>query len=117
MGKRNNIGGHTVHRSAAQGRALVEQWRSSGLSVSEFCRRQAVGTHVLRYWLSREAKRVESVAAADACYVVSAPEADSATLAKPSVREGSRAVIVVLPAATSEQLVQTLRGLLEEVRA
>jgi hypothetical protein len=107
VGKRNSIGGRTVHRSAAQGRALVEQWRSSGVSVS----------HVLRYWLSREATRGESVATADAFYVVSAPEADSVALANPSVREGSRAVIVVLPTATPEQLVRTLRGLLEEVRA
>jgi hypothetical protein len=94
----------------------VEQWRSSGVSISEFCRRQAVGTHVLRYWLSREATRGESVATADAFYVVSAPEADSVALASPSVREGSRAVIVVLPTATPEQLVRSLRGLLEEVR-
>lgn len=116
MGKRNNVGGHAVHRSAVQGRALVEQWRQSGLSVSEFCRHQAVGAHVLRYWLSRETKRCAKGATADAFYVVSAPEADPAALARPSAREGSRAVIVVLPTATSEQLGQTLRGLLEEVQ-
>ena len=117
MGKVSNIVGHKAHRSAAQGRALVEQWRRSGLSVSEFCRRQAVGAHVLRYWLSRETAPSESVATADAFYVVSTPESESAALGRLSPREGSRAIIVVLPTATSEQLVQTLRGLLEEVRA
>ena len=119
MGKRNNIGGRTVHRSAAQGRALVEQWRSSGVSVSEFCRRRAVGTHVLRYWLSREATRGESITTADAFYVVSAPGTESAKPRGPSGDGGRRAggaVIIVLPAVTSKKLVRTLRGLLEEVR-
>ena len=120
MGKRSNIGGRAVHRSAAQGRALVEQWRQSGLSVSEFCRRQAVGAHVLRYWLLREAKPGVTAATGDAFYVVSAPGAESAEIGGASMsgrgRAGS-AVIVVLPAVTSEQLVRTLRGLLEEVRA
>ena len=109
MGKRSNIGGHAVHRSAIQGRALVEQWRQSGLSVTEFCRRQAVGVHVLRYWRSREAKPGATAATADAFYVVSAPSTEGS---KPS-RRG--AVIVVLPAVTSTQLVRTLRGLLEGV--
>jgi hypothetical protein len=120
VGKRSNIGGRTVHRSAAQGRALVEQWRQSGLSVSEFCRRQAVGAHVLRYWVSRQAKPGATAATADAFYVVSTPETESAELGRPSMGGGSRAggaVIVVLPALTSEQLVRTLRGLLQEVRA
>lgn len=117
MGKRGNIRGHAVHRSAEQGHALVEQWRQSGLSGSEFCRRQAVGEHVLRYWQSRAAKLGERAAKAEAFYVVSTPGADAVQLGSPSARGGSRAVIVVLPSATSEQLVQTLRGLLEEVRA
>ena len=120
MGKRSNIGGQTVHRSAAQGRALVEQYRQSGLSVSEFCRRQAVGAHVLRYWLSREARPDATAATKDAFYVVSAPGAESVQRGRPSMGGGNRAggaVIVVLPALTSKQLVRTLRGLLEEVRA
>jgi len=117
VGKRNNIGGQASRRSVVQGRALVEQWRQSGLSVSEFSRDHAVAAHVLRYWLSRETKPGAKVATAEAFYVVSTPEADPAALARPATREGSRAVIVVLPTATSEQLVRTLRGLLEEVRA
>ena len=120
MGKRSNIGGHAVHRSAAQGQALVEQWRQSGLSVSEFCRRQAVGAHVLRYWLSRAVEPSGTAATGDAFYVVSAPGTESAEVGKPSMGGGGRAgsaVIVVLPAVTSEQLVRTLRGLLEEVRS
>jgi hypothetical protein len=122
VGKRSNIRGHAVHRSAAQGRALVEQWRQSGLSVSEFCRRQGVGAHVLRYWLSRAVEPAATTATGDAFYVVSAPGTESVEIGKPepSMAGGSRAgsaVIVVLPAVTSDQLVRTLRGLLEEVRA
>jgi hypothetical protein len=97
----------------------VEQWRQSGLSVSEFCRRQAVGAHVLRYWLLREAKPGVTAATGDAFYVVSAPGTESAESDKPSMGGGSRAsgaVIVVLPAVTSELLVRTLRGLLDEAR-
>jgi transposase-like protein len=120
VGKRSNIGRHAVHRSAAQGRALVEQWRQSGLSVSEFCRRQGVGAHVLRYWLLRDAKPGLTAATGDAFYVVSAPSAESTESAPASMGLGSRAggaVVIVLPTTTSEQLVRTLRGLLEEVRA
>jgi hypothetical protein len=120
VGKRSNISVQTVHRSAAQGRALVEQYRQSGLSVSEFCRRQAMGAHVLRYWLSREARPGATAATKDAFYVVSAPGTESAQRGRPSMGGGSRAggaVIVVLPALTSKQLVRTLRGLLVEVLA
>lgn len=56
----------------------------------------------------------------DAFYVVSAPGTKSDEIAQASMGGGGRAggaVIVVLPAVTSEQLVRTLRGLLEEVRA
>lgn len=116
MGKRGNIRGHAVHRSAEEGQALVEQWRQSGLSGSEFCRRQALGEHVLRYWQSREAKAKASTARGDAFYVVSTPSTDCVQGGGRSMRGGGGAVIVVLPTATSEQLVQTLRGLLE-VRA
>jgi hypothetical protein len=120
VGKRSNIGGHAVHRTAAQGRALVEQWRQSGLSVSEFCRRHAVGAHVLRYWLSRTAEPGGTAATGEAFYVVSAPGAESAEIGAASMSGRDRAggaVIVVLPAVTPEQLMRTLRGLLEEVRA
>jgi hypothetical protein len=117
VGKQGNIRGHSVHRSAEQGRALVEQWRQSGLSGSEFCRRQALGEHVLPYWQSREAKARTSRASRDAFYVVSTSSADSAQGGGRSMRGEGGAVIVVLPTATSEQLVHTLRGLLEEVRA
>jgi hypothetical protein len=123
VGKLNSTGGYAVRRSAAQGRALVEQWRRSGESVTEFCRGQAVGAQVLRYWLSRETARKESGATAG-FYVVSAAEkereGESVARASSSGAAGGRpgsAVIVVLPAVTSAELVRTLRGLLEEVRA
>lgn len=119
MGKQSKVGGRAARRGSAQGRALVEQWRQSGLSVSEFCRRQSVGEHVLRYWLLREAKPEVTATTGDAFYVVSAPGTKSDELADAAMGRGGRAggaVIVVLPAVTSEQLVGTLRGLLEGVR-
>jgi hypothetical protein len=100
--------------SATQGRALVEQWRRSGLSVSEYCRARGVREHVLRYRLSRETTPGKSVATQTEFFVVSAP-----TQAPAPANDVNRAgaVIVMLPAVTPAELVQTVRGLLEGVRA
>ena len=113
--------GNRVRRSAAQGRALVERWRRSGASVSEFCRRQAVKEHVLRYWVSRETRSSKPAARARSeFFVVPAPEMSPkmASAAPSSMAMGaSSAFIVVLPAATAELLLRTLRGLLQEGQA
>jgi hypothetical protein len=113
MGKRKEAGGGRARLSATQGRALVEQWRQSGLSVSEYCRARGVGEHVLRYRLSRETTPRKSGGTEGEFFVVSAPA--MAHTAAP-VNEGNRAggaVIVMLPAVTPAELVQTVRGLLE----
>lgn len=116
MAKRSSDGGgERVRRSAAQGRALVESWRRSGASVSEFCRRQGVKEHVLRYWVSREPTRSSQPAARarSEFFVVSAPEVASGAPSSMATGAGG-AFIVVLPEATAGLLVQTLRGLLRE---
>jgi hypothetical protein len=116
MGKPKEAGGGRGRLSATQGRALVEQWRRSGLSVSEYCRVRGVGEHVLRYRLSREATPTKSVPAQGDFVVVSAP---TMAPAEAPTNDGSRAngaVIVMLPAVTPAELVQTVRGLLEGAR-
>ena len=95
----------------------MEQWRRSGLSVSEYCRARGVREHVLRYRLSREATPSKSVATHSEFFVVSAPaKAPAAVPASDGNRAGG-AVIVMLRAVTPEELVQTVRGLLEGARA
>ena len=101
--------------SAMQGRALVDQWRRSGLSVSAFCRTRGVREHVLRYRLSREPTPSEPAAAQGEFFVVSAP--GKALPAAPASNGATTAVIVLLPAVAAGELVQTLRALLEEGRA
>jgi hypothetical protein len=117
VGKRKQPEGRRDRLSATQGRALVQQWRRSGLSVSEYCRARGVREHVLRYRLSRETTPSKTVAAQGDFVMVSAP-----TMA-PGVEhasDGSRAggaIIVMLPAVTPAELVQTVRGLLDGVRS
>jgi hypothetical protein len=91
------------------------------MSVTEFCRDQGVATHVLRYWLSREKAPTKPVAPASKFFVVSAPgKKAEADVASTSPSRGSRkggAILVLLPALTTGDLVEALRGLLEEARA
>jgi hypothetical protein len=121
MRKQESAGRSAVRRSAAEGRALIDQWRRSGMSVTGFCRDQAVAAHVLRYWLSREKTTSKPVAAASKFFVVSAPGKKPETdVAGSSPSSGSRrggAIVVLLPALTPGELMESLRGLLEEARA
>jgi len=114
VGKKKSGAGGRARLSAMQGRALVEQWRRSGLSVSAFCRTHGVREHVLRYRLSRESAPSEPAAAQGEFFVVSS-SADAPSAA-PASHRSAGAVIVMLPAVTPSELVQTLRGLLEEAR-
>jgi len=114
VGKTKSGAGGRVRLSAKQGRSLVEQWRRSGLSVSAFCRTHDVREHILRYRLSRESAPSEPGAAQGEFFVVSA-SADAPSTAAASHRTAG-AVIVMLPAVTPNELIQTLRGLLEEAR-
>lgn len=120
MGKRREAEGGRVRLSAMQGRMLAEQWRRSGLSVSEYCRDRAVPAHVLRYWLSRERTRRTPAVTPGDFIVVSAPTMAPAAPAAAPADDGKRAggaVIVMLPAVTPTELVQTVRGLLDGARA
>lgn len=113
MGKRKEAGGGRACLSAKQGRALVEQWRQSGLSVSEYCRTRGVREHVLRYRLSRETRPTKAVATPSEFFVVSTPTMSPAVAPANDGNRAGGAVIVMLPAVTPAELVQTVRGLLE----
>lgn len=121
MRKQEIAGSSAVRRTAADGRGLIDQWRRSGMSVTEFCRDQGVAAHVLRYWLSREKTPTKPVATASKFFVVSAPGKKPETdVASPSLPSGSRragAIVVLLPALTPGELMESLRGLLEEARS
>ena len=115
MGKAKGAEGGRGRLSETQRRALADQWRQSGLSVAAFCRARGVREHVLRYWLSREATPSEVTATQGEFFVVSASGKPLA--AGPANSRTGAAVIVMLPAVTPGELVQTLRALLEEGRA
>lgn len=53
MSKSERAGTRGSRRNQAEGRALVERWRESGLSVREYCRKHALSEQVLRYWLGK----------------------------------------------------------------
>jgi len=110
--KKTDVAG-TPRRSAAQGRKLVAQWRSSGQSVTEFCRERSVGPHVLRYWLSREAGGTSG----EDFFVVQAaggrPSALGETASPTGALDGT-AVIVVLPGAAAGYVAKTVQALLRE---
>jgi transposase-like protein len=121
MRKHESAGRSAARRSAADGRALIDQWRRSGMSVTEFCRDHAVAPHVLRYWLSREKTPTQPVATASKFFVVSAPgkkpETNAASTPLPSGSRRAGAIVVLLPALTPGELMESLRGLLEEARS
>ncbi|HVZ31596.1 MAG TPA: hypothetical protein VG963_04175 [Polyangiaceae bacterium] len=121
MRKQESAGRSAVRRSVADGQALIDQWRRSGMSVTEFCRDQAVAAHVLRYWLSREKTTSKPVATASEFFVVAAPgkeaETDVASTSLPSGSRRAGAIVVLLPALTPGELMESLRGLFEEARA
>jgi hypothetical protein len=96
---------------------LAEEWRRSGVSVTEYCRARAVPAHILRYWLSRETTPSTPAATQGKFFVVSAPTRAPAGASANDGKRASGAVIVMLPAVTPAELVQTVRGLLEGARA
>jgi transposase-like protein len=118
MAKGNRSGVGSVRRSPAEGQALVERWRQSGLSVGEYCRKHAVGEHVLRYWLDKSEGRDRASAKASDFFVVATSDEDArsgqaSSVAKPS----DQAIVIVVPlAGDARGLEQTLRAVMREVR-
>jgi len=51
-------------KSADRGRALVEDWRQSGLSQMAFARQRQVGAHLLSYWSKRFPATMDTAAKA-----------------------------------------------------
>lgn len=116
-------------RSAAEGRALVEQWRQSGQTAAAYCRRPGtVAVHTLRYWIAREKPSKGLDRKEGDFFVVSTPREaaegvpQSATDLEDNVM-GQRstdgytmrnAIIMVLPETDTRGLAQTVQALLRE---
>ena len=106
-------------RSKEEGRCLVAGWRASGLSASEFGRRNDVPEHVLRYWAGRvRSGKTSAIRPAD-FYVVNAgePQENGARPETPS-REVAKAVVIIVPLRPKgRELAETLRAVFAEVLA
>lgn len=114
-------GPRRVRRSREEGRALVEQWRSSGQTPARFCHGQGIATQRLRYWRQQvdedEAQTVPRAAdflALEASLVAeedARQHSDAATMVEIRATD---AVLVRVPVAAGRAVfVQTLRGVLE----
>lgn len=74
MTKSKKDGARRRRMTESEGAALVEEWRKSGLMMSEFSRARGVGVHRLRYWDQRLAHSAAGRAEAPSFVVMSADE-------------------------------------------
>jgi transposase-like protein len=101
----------------AQGLALVEQWRSSGQSVAQFCRERGVAAHRLYYWKRQVEPEARREARASAGEFVALEIRGASEAASPSKRSSEAAIEIVvgairvrIPAGCSrDSFVQILR--------
>ena len=112
--KRRTKTGREAKYSRAEGLALVERWRASGLSSREFCQTHGVRLNRLHYWahaagLNPTPKPNPSAQTGTQSefFVVTRPAEAPGT----SPRH-AKAVIVIVPC---DVLGQSLRGVLEEL--
>lgn len=120
MAKGNGVGSAGVRRSRTEGQRLVEQWRDSGLPVGEYCRKHAVGDHVLRYWLDKERDEAPANTGASDFVVVSTPRGDEqrgGARVGVGVKPNDQAIVIVVPlGGEGRALEQALRAVMREVR-
>jgi transposase-like protein len=109
-----------VRRDREAGVALVQQWRSSGQTPTQFCRTHGVGAHRLHYWRRKLDSQGEPQPSLGGEFLaLSAPVgvgAGERERGNPEMVVELRAmdVVVRLPmAAGPAGVVQTLRGVLE----
>ena len=114
-----------VRRSRGDGRALVQQWQSSGQSPVQFCQERGVAVHRLRYWR----RRIEEEPARDgqlseeffALGVASRAEARAIARSDDSgvleIRATDSVLVRVPLTAGHEVFVQTLRAVLAALRS
>ena len=114
-----------VRRSRAAGVSLVQEWRSSGQTPAQFCRKHGIGTHRLHYWKRKlDAERTPEPSVTGEFLALSAPAvARSDELERGDcefvveIRAMERVSVRVPVAAGLGAFVQTLRGVLEALRS
>lgn len=110
--------GKRIRRSGQEGRRLADEWRKSGVSASEFCQRNAVPLHVLRYWAHQSNGGPTADRAGDFFVMTTEPQSGSNTAGNDEVGSTTvpKAVIIVVPLRSNgTALTETLRAVLGEV--
>lgn len=110
-----------MRRNRETGAALVQQWRSSGQTPTQFCRAQGVGAHRLHYWRRKlDGVRTSEPSLTGEFLALSTPErvqveepAQDRSQVVIEIRATDRILVQVRVAAGSAAFVQTLRGVLE----
>jgi hypothetical protein len=104
MDKSARIQSGSERRSAEEGRQLAQRWRASGLIASEFCRRNQVPVHVLRYWAGRKSGGQAKLERSTDFFEMTAGPRVAATNApevagehEAGAHDVSRAVVIVVP--------------------
>jgi transposase-like protein len=47
-------------KTLSEMKGVIDRYRSSGQSVREFCRKERIGEHSLRYWIRKERSLINS---------------------------------------------------------
>ena len=114
-----------TERSA--GLALVERWRGSGQSVTEFCRGNGIPTHRLHYWKKQAeglggnadvaAREFCALAVRDPSVSLTSSTPDAASAEPLEIAIGASICIRLPSGATREAFIQTLRWVIEAIDA
>lgn len=110
-----------VRRSREDGRALVQEWRSSNQTLVQFCQERGLAVHRLRYWRRRieDEPAPDGQVSAEFLALGVARRAEANAIARSDAAgvleiRATDSVLVRVPlAAGHEVFVQTLRGVLE----
>ena len=76
----------TTHRGALEWAGLVDEWRGSGLSLPEFCRRRGIKTTTMCGWVYKPAlkRAIEAARRGEAGGAVPSPAIGEAAVASPT---------------------------------
>jgi hypothetical protein len=107
-----------ARRNAEEGRELARRWRASGLTVSEFCRRNQVPSHVVRYWALDKTGVRDSAKDFFVFTAGAEPGKNAAAELETPRRDEAKAVVIVIPLrAGAGAFGEALAAVLREVGA